>query len=435
MPIIKHISTGYSPREWQKKIHFAHQRFKFLIIHRRAGKTVAMINEIIDKALKCPLKNPQYAYLAPTYSQAKKIAWQYIRDFAGVIPGATFNEQELLLTIPRGNTIVDGVKKNDVIKVFLLGAENYNSLRGIYLDGAVLDEFADMHPDLWSTVIRPALSDRLGWATIVGTARPGAIHQFYKNIKDNPAWFTLIMKASESGLIAQAELDAAKIEMGEEAYLQEYECEFETDQEANYYLKYVIDMEKNGKMREGLYDLALPVQCFFDLGVGDSTAIWFRQVLKNEHRAVDYYEASGKGIEHYAQVLQKKNYYYNRIILPHDAKARQLSTGKTIQESMEAFFRGIVEIQKKQNKQDRINASRVLLSSIYMDNVKCARGIECLKSYKREWDAKNQIYSDDPKHDWSSHGSDAFGYMALDNRGGQSFSERVKDLPRDAIIN
>ena len=433
MTLIKNISTGYAPREWQKRIHSAKERFKFLIIHRRAGKTVAIINDIIDCALKCPLKNPQYAYVSPTYAQSKKIAWQYFKDFAGVIPGVTFNEQELKVTIPRANMMLEGVKKTDIITIYLLGADNYNSLRGMYLDGAALDEFADMNPEVWSKVIRPALSDRLGWCMIIGTARAGHIHKFYQTVRENPTWFTYILKASESGLIAQTELDAAKIEMGEESYLQEYECEFETNQEANYFLRYVLNMEKEGRMRQGLYDAALPVQVFFDLGIGDSTAVGFQQCLGNEKRIIDYYEASGQGIEHYAKMLQSKPYYYNRIILPHDAKARQLGTGKTIQESMEVFFRGMVEIQPKQRIPDRINATRVLLSSVYVDNIKCKRLIECWKAYKRSWDSQNQIYSETPVHDWSSHGCDMTGYMGLDTRGGLSFAEKVKNLPRESV--
>lgn len=433
MSLIKNISTGYHPRPWQKILHRAKQRFKMLILHRRAGKTVGVVNDLLDLALQCPLKNPQYAYLAPTYSQAKKIAWQYFRDFAGVMPGVQFNEQELKITIPRSNMKLDGESKGDKIVIYLLGTDNYNTIRGIYLDGAVLDEFADMNPEVWSKVIRPALSDRQGWAIVIGTARPGHMHKFYQNVKNNPLWFVYVLKASESGILPQHELDAAKLEMGEEAYLQEYECEFETNQEANYFLRYVLDLEKQGRARSPLYDAALPVQVFFDLGIGDSTAICFRQVLGNEHRIIDYYEASGQGIDHYAKLLQSKRYYYNRVVLPHDAKAKQLGTGKTIQESMETYFRGIVEIQPRQSISDRINAIRVYLNSVYIDNVMCERLLECLKAYKRKWDANNQIYSDSPVHDWSSHGVDSFGYMSLDNRGGLSFAEKIKDLPREYV--
>ena len=434
MTLIKNISTGYSPRPWQRKLHASLHRFKMLILHRRAGKTVGIINDMLDLALKCKLKNPQYAYLSPTYAQSKKIAWGYFREYAGVIPGVQFNEQELKITIPRSNMNIGSEIKNDKITIYLLGTDNYNTIRGIYLDGAVLDEFADMNPEVWSKIIRPALSDREGWAVIIGTARPGHMHKFYQNVRDNPLWFVYVLKASESKILPQSELDAARIEMGEESYLQEYECEFETNQEANYYLSYVLKMEKDGRTRPNLYDSSLPVQAFFDLGIGDSTAIVFRQVLGSEHRIIDYYEASGQGIDHYAKLLQSKSYYYNRVVMPHDAKAKQLGTGKTIQESMEQYFRGIVEIQTRQSIQDRINATRVYLSSVYMDNVKCQRLLECLKAYKRQFDSQNQIYSDKPLHDWSSHGCDAMGYTALDNRGGLSFAEKIKDLPREAIL-
>ena len=167
---IKKVSTGYNPRPLQKIIHFSMKRFNVLVLHRRFGKTVLSINETIDRALRCSLKNPQYAYIAPTYGQAKRIAWEYLKEYTKDIPGAKPNEAELRVDIPRPSS-------KDKIRFMLLGSENPDTIRGIYLDGVVLDEFAVCDPTIWGQVVRPALADRSGWAIFLGTPK-GQNHFF-----------------------------------------------------------------------------------------------------------------------------------------------------------------------------------------------------------------------------------------------------------------
>jgi phage terminase large subunit len=198
------VSTQYHPRPYQEYLHQRLRRFNVLPIHRRFGKTIFSINEILDKAFRCPRKNPQYAYLAPTYGAAKRIAWDYLKDAVREIPGVEINESELKITIPCAT---------GRIKIMLLGAENPGSLRGIYLDGVVLDEYAEMNPEIWNTVIRPALADRVGWAIFIFTPKgSNHAHEIYMHaVKDTTGeWYAALFKASETNILPVKELESAR---------------------------------------------------------------------------------------------------------------------------------------------------------------------------------------------------------------------------------
>lgn len=216
----KHIETGYHPRSHQQYIHQRLKRFNVLICHRRFGKTHLVVNEIIDQALRCVKKNPQYAYIAPTYGQAKRISWDIIKEYTRMIPGIEYHEGELRITIPRPWL-------GDQIKILLLGGETPDSIRGIYLDGVILDEYAECDPRVWTQVVRAALTDRIGWAVFIGTPK-GMNHLFdvLEVAKRNPGgeWFYAIFKASETQIIAASELEQARAIMSEDEFNQEFEC-------------------------------------------------------------------------------------------------------------------------------------------------------------------------------------------------------------------
>jgi hypothetical protein len=239
--IIKHVSTGYVPRPHQKYLHKNFKRFNVVCAHRRFGKTVTVINEMIDRGLRNPLKNPQYAYIAPTYSAAKRIAWEYLKDFCKNIPNYSSNEQELRVDIYRPDT-------DDKIRFILLGSENPNNIRGIYLDGVIIDEYADCDPSIWTKVIRPALSDRLGWAIFIGT--PKGRNHFYDIYHDTlklPDWFHAMFKASETKIIPESELQAARDTMTDDEYEQEFEVSFNAALLGSYYAKTLSELNKIGR--------------------------------------------------------------------------------------------------------------------------------------------------------------------------------------------
>jgi hypothetical protein len=203
----------YAPRPQFVAFHGRQQRFALGVAHRRAGKTVACINDLIRGALTCSRPKPRFAYIAPLFKMAKSIAWDYLKHYALAVPGTTAHEAELRVDLPRGG------------QVRLHGADNPDALRGIYLDGVVLDEYAQMRPQVWPEVIRPALADRLGWAAFIGSPMGrNAFCELYETAKADPSWFVFRLKASETGLIPQDELDAARAAMSGDQYAQEFGC-------------------------------------------------------------------------------------------------------------------------------------------------------------------------------------------------------------------
>lgn len=414
----KIVSTGYSPRTLQAYLHKAFKRFNVIICHRRFGKTHLGINEMIDRALTNELKNPQYAYIAPTYGQAKRVAWDLLKDYTKNIPGVETNEADLRIDIPRPG-------RGDRIRFMLLGAENPQSILGIYLDGVLFDEYGDMNPVVWTQVVRPLLADRLGWAIFIGT--PKGTNHFYeiykfgkngnpeKNIPASPEWFTALFKASETGIIAQSELDDARAQMPESEYMQEFECSFSAALIGAYYGKELEKVEAEGRICDVPYDPILPCFTYWDLGIDDTTAIWIGQKLgSREIRWIDYIEDAGQGLDHYIKLLSEKKYTYERHILPHDAGARELGTGKTREETLRAKGLGArTTVLKRQDVADGINAVRMLLAKSWFDSSKCSRGLNALRNYERAWNAKAKIFESKPKHNWASHGADAFRTAAM----------------------
>lgn len=397
------IDLGYRPRDWQKELHRDGTRFKVVVIHRRGGKTVGAVMDMLDHAIRATNERPRYAYIAPYYKQAKAVAWDYLKAFALKIPGAQANESELRVDLPNG------------ARIQLYGADNYDALRGIYLDGVVLDEFGDMDPRAWAEVIRPALSDRQGWATFIGTPKgQNTFYELYQHAKEAEGWSARMLKASESGLVAEDELRDARAVMTEDQYAQEFECSFEAAIPGAYYAKLIAEAEEDGRISNVPFDPAVPVYTAWDLGIGDSTAIWFAQVLGREVRLIDYYEASGVGLDHYVARLKegrRARYTYAEHWLPHDADHKELSTGRSRIETlrnlgMEARVLPVARVE------DGINAVRLLLPRVWIDKERCAEGIKALKHYRSEWDEKRKVLRPRPLHDWSSHGADAMRYFA-----------------------
>lgn len=399
-----HVTIPYSPRPFQRQIHQSLKRFNVLVCHRRFGKTVLAINHTLKAALTCELESPRYAYVAPTYKQAKLIAWDYVKKFSGVIPGVSFNEQELRCDLPNG------------ARIRLFGADNPDSLRGIYLDGVVPDEPALMPATLWPQVIRPLLEDRLGWALFIGTPKGhNQFHELHQKAKTLPDWYTAVYRASETGIFTPEQLADLQRDMSEEEYAQEFECSFEAAIVGAYYGKQMAQAERDGRVTVVPYDPMIPVNTYWDLGMDDSTAIWFVQQTPMERRVIDYYESSGVGLHDYLRVLQQKNYYYGTHFAPHDIEVRELGTGKSRREA--ALSLGIkFEVAPNLPIQDGIEAARRILPKCWFDANKCAKGVEALKQYRREWNEKLGVFRGNPLHDWTSHAADAFRYFAVSDR-------------------
>lgn len=387
---------------------------------------MACINELIRAALLCPKPDPRFAYLAPYYTQAKDVAWNYLKKFSAVIPGVETNESELRVDFPNGG------------RVRLYGADNYDRMRGLYLDGVVLDEPADMDPRAWPEVVRPALSDRQGWATFIGT--PKGRNGFFKIWDDagsDPAWFRAMLRASETGLVAESELEDARKMLTPEQYEQEFECSFDAAILGSYYGKDIAESERQGRIRNVPYDPEMPVHTAWDLGMGDSTAIWFFQVAPDGVRFIDHYENHNQPLAHYAGVLSAKPYRYADDWVPHDAKVRELGTGRTRVETLKGMGRK-PRLVANHKLMDGINAVRVGFPKFWFDEDACRFGLEALRQYRTEFDEKTKAYKDNPKHDWTSHTADAFRYAAMawkELRPEPPLKDVMRELIRPKTLN
>jgi len=386
---MKQIVIPYKPREIQKFLHKKCDvnRFNVIIVHRRGGKTVFAINHLIKAALTNKKPYPRYAFLSPYRLQGKSTAWDYMKQFSAAIPGTKFNESELRVDFSVNNS-----------RIQIIGAENSSAIRGQYFDGVIVDETQNIAPDMFDTILRPCLSDRKGFAIFIGTPMGRNwffdLHQRAKETKD---WFTCQFKASETKIIPQEELDAAKATMSVDAYEQEFECSFQAGVSGSYYGSIMEDLEKKNKVRDFEIDLNLEVETWWDLGMNDSTVITFAQRRDNEIRIIDCYENSSEGLEHYANVLDEKPYTYSKHIAPHDIRVREIGTNKSRWETAKEL--GIeFEVAPKLSIEDGIEQSRRLLPKCYFHKSNCKMLVEALKSYCKRWDSKNNCFRNRPVH-------------------------------------
>jgi phage terminase large subunit len=400
----KTIELDYCSR-WQfEGYHDRKQRWAVLVCHRRAGKTVATVCDLIIRACEENKHDGRYAMVAPLYNQVKDNAWSYLKHYARPLLAEEPREAELSVLLVNG------------AKIRLYGADNPDRLRGGYFDGVVLDEFADMKSDVWRAVVRPMLSDRKGWATIIGTPKgKNEFWRVYQEAQKDPDWFHMMLRASDSGIIPKAELEKLKIEQGEDFYQQEYENSFEAAIQGAFYANEMRIMINEGRICPIEIDKGVRVHTAWDLGVSDSTAIWFVQCIGRERRLVDYYESSGVGLNHYADVLADKRrqygWTYGDHFFPHDIKVREFTSGKSRLNTLASL--GIEAVVVPQYEElEGINVVRRMLGRTWIDPVRCERGLEALRGYRREYDERLKDWKQRPLHSWESHGADALRCFA-----------------------
>ena len=369
------------------------------------GKTVLCINDLIYRALIEDKENGRYAYVAPYYAQAKSIAFDYLVQFSKPVVSKV-NQSELWVELVNGT------------RIRLFGADNPDALRGLYLDGVVLDEYADMKPSIFGAVLRPLLADRKGWCTFIGTPKGhNSFWEIYNNATQDKDWYVKVLRASQTNLLEQSELDDAAKTMTQDQYLQEFECDFESAILGAYFGKEMRQLTDQGRITEVKHDSMFPVHTAWDLGYSDDTAIWFFQVVHGEIRCLDYHSSNGQPVAFYAGIIQsreqERGYTYGTHWLPHDARAKTLSSNRSVIEQLsDKIPLKTLKIVPNLSLQDGIQASRLALTRTWFDH-KCSDGIECLRQYQREYEQDRKVFRDKPKHDWTSHGADAFRYLSL----------------------
>lgn len=392
------VDLPYQPREQFLSYHNRRARWSVLVCHRRSGKTVSAVNDLLIGSLECPLPRPQLAYVAPNYSQAKRIAWEYLKHYSEPLIEQV-HESELRVTL------------KTKAKIFLLGAEKAQSLRGMYLDGVVLDEYAQIKPTVLSQVILPCLSDRQGWATIMGTPMgKNHFYDIYKRAKNDPAWFHMMLKASDSKIIPEEELETIRSNMDVSDYLQEYECSFEAALRGAIYGLEMEKAEREFRIAEYAPDPHLPLDVICDIGFADDTVLIFFQQHRDGILIYEVYSNNEVEWDHYLDQMDTRQ--VRDVYLPHDARAKNLQTGRSIVEM--TIRRGYrPRIVPDHKLRDGIAAGRKLLPFTFWNEPLCSHAVEAMKSYRRQWDDKKACYSENPVHDWTSHVADAFRYLAV----------------------
>jgi hypothetical protein len=372
-----------------------------MVVHRRAGKTIFAVNELLKRVTQCDKKRPQVAYIAPTRVQAKQIAWEELKSLVRMIPGTKINESELRIDLPNKG------------RIMVLGAENPDALRGLYLDYAVLDEVADMPKVVWSQVLRPALADRQGGALFIGTPKgKNYFHDLYMQGMRGGNWSSILLTHRDTNALNEDELESLRDEMSEEEFRQELECSFTAAIRGAYYGKQIERAERERRITKVVPDLGSPVYTAWDIGF-DGTSIWYAQVINDEVRIIDYDEFEDKDLPYCVNVVLGKSYVYEYHILPHDAKKRAITDKtKTVVGQLEKL--GLrCKIADKLPILDGITSGRHLVDKAVFDSEKCAMGLEALRHYRAKFDESKGVMQQTPIHDEYSHGADAFRYLAV----------------------
>jgi phage terminase large subunit len=397
--------TAFAPYLWRK------ERWACMVVHRRGGKTFASIQDLLLRALTKRRKGPpkRYAYVAPTRDQAKDIAWGYLTEFTGPMPGTKINQQELSVTL------------HNKASIRLYSGDSYERMRGVYLDGAVIDEPADIDPDAWPSVIRPCLSDYSGWATFIGTPKgQNAFYDRWKEATSSPEWFSMMLKSSESGIIPADELASIRRGTPEHLYRQEFECDFTVPMPGSIYAGAIDEARAQGRVCEMPVDGSSPVCTSWDLGSPENTSVWFFQIVGREIRFIDFHKGDKGTLTERVALMKSLGYNYDKHYLPHDAQQTERTGTTFATELVRAGMPGgsVVTVPRTHDVWVGINHGLEMFNALSFRMPHCVDGLNALASYRTRRQGEGAAQTDLPIHDWASHPSDAARVMFEAHRSG-----------------
>ncbi len=405
------VTLPFSPRAWQRPLLADRAPRIVAVVHRRAGKTTGLMWRGIRRTLTERKALPRVVHLLPYSVMWKRTGlWDQVTRAATSIPNASVVadvfKSELSVKFANGGVYQCG------------GADNPDAWRGGYADEVIADEFDDMPQSLVPLVIEPMLADRAGTLVRSGTPKGrGLLQAAYMRAKSTQGYSSYLLDYTKTGALTDDAIDTLRREMSPEEFAQELECSFEAPNSGSYYGKAMMDAEREGRITGVPYDPQLPVWTSWDLGIDDSTAIWFCQItVGGEFRFIDYIEDSGAALDHYVELMRERPYHYAMHLLPHDAQVKELGSGRSRTETLHGMGVIPTRIVRQHSVADGINAVRMVLPHAWFDAERCARGVNALRFYRREWNEQAQTWRANPVHDHASHGADSARYMCLGTR-------------------
>ncbi len=410
------VEIDYAPRRWAEGLHQRLKRWIVLVLHRRAGKTTAVLNHLQRDATSTP--DSQFAYIAPTKVQARLIAWKIAKKISQDIPGVKANEQQMTVTYPNGAVLM------------LLGSEDVDSLRGLALWGGCQDEASQQPSNLFSEIISKCLADHLGYWIWLGT--PKGKNQFYRTFqtaKNNPDTWSCIERTIDDTLREESgeTVDNLRIaleddrrlvaqgEMTEDEFNQEWYNSFEAAVKGAYYSGQLAEARKQGRIKLIPHDSVLRTHTVWDLGVGQNLAIGMYQRIGAQLHMIDYWEGSNKdGIPQAIKALQNKPYIFGTHFVPHDAEGTESGTGETrLATAKKLWPQAKFEVVPKLLVDDGIAKGRAMFARLWIDETNCQLFLDHIAQYRQAWDEKRGMFMEKPYHDFTSHAADVHRYAAI----------------------
>jgi hypothetical protein len=408
------VPYGFEPRDYQLPLWSALEagcKRAVAVWHRRAGKDVLSLNWTVREAFRRP---GLYWHILPTYNQGRKIVWNGMnregRRFIDYFPPDTIirsRDDEMTLWLEGGSIWQ------------VIGTDDVDRLVGSNPIGCVFSEYSLQDPNAWA-FLRPILAENGGWALFIYTPR-GRNHgwRMLQMALEHEKWFAQVLSCGETGAIDDDAIEDERLAgMAEEMIQQEFYCSFDAPLVGSFYGDLLTTAHENGRIGRVPWEPKKPVVTGWDLGMADATGIWFAQEVGKEKRLIDYYEASGKGLDHYAKVLAEKPYAYSEHYVPHDAAVRELGTGKSRVEVAQDMGMRFTVVPRMAIA-DGINAVRMMLPQVWLDDKKCSTGLEALRQYVKERHEGAEgpegkpFYRDKPRHNWTSHAADALRTLAV----------------------
>jgi len=387
--------------------------FKVIVACRGGGKTVAAVQYALTQLLKPEHKNYQVVFFSSTLKVAKNTVGRPMRLLTQDFPKSFFQHDK------SSGSYMFTIANNDVRELKLSTYEVPDNSRGAHPDLIILDEAGLMPHGMFGTVIRPMFADKSPdqyKMLVIGTAN--GHNKFYelfqrgKNEEYAGQWRSYMLTASNSGLLDVQEIAAARKDMSEAEFAQEYECDFDANMGLGaVYSQYLYNAHDRINANVS-HDPAMPVYTAWDLGHSDLTAVWFFQAKGNVVRFIDYYEGKGQDITWHLGQLTGKPYDYKKAILPHDAANHNLASADTVEQIFQNFGFRTEVLGRTSSVWAGIEQTKLLLKAAKFNQTQCAAGIAHLMNYRTKIDKQTGVNTMIPVHDEHSNAADAMRYVA-----------------------